>query len=90
MPYLTACINEGLRLHFIIGVGLPRYIAPSGAQICGRDIPGRRGLKVVLNMAVMQTEEEVFGTDARTFRPERWMGPKEEVVGMVRGFHPWG
>lgn len=91
LPYLTACINEGMRLLFIVGVGLPRYIPSQGATICGRHFPGNYRLKVVANMQVMQASTEVFGADAREFRPERWLDSNEKKVAqMTKYFHPWG
>ena len=91
LPYLTACVNEGMRLHFIVGIGLPRYIPPQGATICGRHFPGNYRLKVLANMQVMQSSTEVFGEDAREFRPERWLDSDEKKVAqMTKFFHPWG
>lgn len=89
LPYLTACIDEGMRLHFIIGVGLPRYVPQRGATISGRHFPG--GYKVVLNPPVIQTNQEIFGEDAHDFRPERWLESEEEKIKLMRKyFHPWG
>ncbi len=91
LPYLTACINEGMRLHFIVGTGLPRYIPPQGATICGRHFPGSHKLKVLANMHVMQSSAAIFGDDAREFRPERWLDSDEKKVAqMTKYFHPWG
>ena len=91
LSYLTACINEGLRLHFILGVGLPRCIPPQGVTILNRHFPGNRGLKVLANMPVMQTSPEVFGADAKDFRPERWLDADEKKVAqMTKYFHPFG
>ena len=91
LPYLTACINEGFRLHFVIGVGLPRYVPPQGATICNRHFPGSRRLKVLANMQVMQQSLDIFGDDAREFNPHRWLDSDEEKVArMTKYFHPWG
>jgi cytochrome P450 len=40
MPYLTACINEGLRLCNPVPAGLPRCAPATGAFVCGYWLPG--------------------------------------------------
>lgn len=39
LPYLQACIKEGLRLHPATGLPLARVVPKGGAQICGRFFP---------------------------------------------------
>ena len=39
MPYLTACIHEGLRLCNPIPAGLPRCVPATGATVCGHWLP---------------------------------------------------
>ena len=39
MPYLQACLYEGLRCHPAVGMSLPRVTPPSGINIDGRYIP---------------------------------------------------
>jgi hypothetical protein len=39
LPYLTACINEGLRLCNPIPAGLPRCAPATGASVCGHWLP---------------------------------------------------
>jgi len=40
LPYLSACIKESFRLHPPTAFSLERITPPTGARICGRDIPG--------------------------------------------------
>jgi cytochrome P450 len=40
MPFLQACIWEGLRLHPAVGMSLPRTTPKDGIEIDGRYIPG--------------------------------------------------
>ncbi|KAK0214230.1 cytochrome P450 monooxygenase [Armillaria nabsnona] len=40
LTYLQACINEGLRLHCTVGVGLPRVATENGIMISGNCFPG--------------------------------------------------
>ena len=39
MPYLQACLYEGLRLHPAVGMSLPRVTPPNGIEIDGHFIP---------------------------------------------------
>lgn len=39
MPYLQACISEGLRIHPAIGMTLPRVVPAGGIQIQGYYLP---------------------------------------------------
>ncbi|KAL4913555.1 cytochrome P450 [Aspergillus aurantiobrunneus] len=71
LPYLAACIKEGIRMHPITGVSFPRHAPPSGCEIGGHRIPGNT--RIGVNPGVIQFDKTVFGDDADTFRPERWM-----------------
>jgi cytochrome P450 len=46
LPYLTACINEGLRLCNPVPAGLPRCVPSTGATVCGHWLPGHVGLSL--------------------------------------------
>lgn len=39
MPYLQACIKEGLRMHPATGLPLARVVPNGGTTICGRYFP---------------------------------------------------
>jgi len=41
LPYLQACIEEGLRVHNPVQIGLPRVTPPEGMVINGKFVPGQ-------------------------------------------------
>ena len=71
LPYLKACINEGMRLHPSVGITMPRLVPAGGATISGFYFP--EGYRVGINGAVLQYDKDVFGQDAETFNPSRWI-----------------
>lgn len=93
MPYLNACIKEGLRIWPPV-VGLMSKVVPSqGAEILGRFVPG--GTCIGYSAWALQRNEQTFGADANVFRPERWLmdnrnatqlAEMEKTVDMVFGY----
>lgn len=76
MPYLQACIKEGLRLHPGTGLPLWRVVNEGGANICGRYFPA--GTEVGINTWLAHYDEDVWGPDAQQFRPDRWIDTSPE------------
>ncbi|CAE6453718.1 unnamed protein product [Rhizoctonia solani] len=73
LPYLQACINEGLRLHSTSGIGLPRVIPPgSSLEVCGETF--NEGTVLSVPSYSVHHSHEVWGDDAEEYRPERWLG----------------
>ncbi|CAE6351790.1 unnamed protein product [Rhizoctonia solani] len=83
LPYLHACINEGLRLHSTSGIGLPRVI-PSGStlEVCGERFT--EGTTLSVPSYTIHHSREIWGEDAESYRPERWL---EREVG--KEFNPF-
>jgi len=54
-----------------LDIALPRTVPPEGLTICGQFIPG--GYVIGINAAVMHFDKTVFGQDADSFNPDRWM-----------------
>jgi cytochrome P450 len=48
MPYLQACLHEGLRCHPAVGMSLPRVTPCGGIDVDGRYIPGGVCIGVIL------------------------------------------
>ena len=71
LHYLQAVINEGLRIHPGFGMDLPRVVPAEGATIEGHYLPA--DTVVGMNAWAVQRDRTVYGHDADTFRPERWL-----------------
>jgi len=76
MPYLQACIKEGLRLHPAVGLPLWRTINEGGVEISGEYLPA--GTEVGINAWVSHFNTDIWGADAHEFRPERWIEAESE------------
>ena len=76
LPFLQACIKEGLRIQPPSSGLALKETPPGGDTICGVFVP--EGTRVGVSSWAMQRSKTVFGPDADTFRPERWLedGPR--------------
>ncbi|KAL2042252.1 hypothetical protein N7G274_004740 [Stereocaulon virgatum] len=88
MPYFTACIYETARLYPSLPVLLPRRVSPGGLLLDGRYVP--EGATIGASPSVVNKDPDVFGADAAEYRPERWLGPPEQVAQMSRFLFTWG
>lgn len=70
LPYLQACIKEGLRRFPPITQLRERMVPPEGDTYNGHRIPG--GTFIGLNAWAVQLNP-VYGDDPEVFRPERWL-----------------
>lgn len=104
LPYLQACIKEGLRIYPPV-TGLMAKKVPDGGtmiNVDGVDKFAPTGTQVGWNSWGMMHDSEVFGPDAEIFRPERWLlgntSEKEqgrvakmtETVGLCFGYGRFG
>jgi len=88
LPYLDACINEGLRIHSTSALGLPRLVPQGGMTVEGVTFP--EGTVLSVPSYTIHRDTDVWGSDIETFRPERWLGldsDKKELVN--RTFNPF-
>ncbi|KAK1045095.1 hypothetical protein LTR74_018201 [Friedmanniomyces endolithicus] len=81
LPYLQAVIQEGLRIHPAVGLTLPRVVPEGGAHISGQYFP--QGTEVGVCAWVIH-RSDLFGSDAGSFRPERWLEASEETLVLMR------
>lgn len=88
LPYLKACVNEGMRLHPSVGFTMPRTVPAGGALISGVHLPA--GSRIGINPAVVHHDTAVFGLDADIFNPDRWLGEKEAVSAMEKNLLTFG
>ncbi|KAF8645774.1 hypothetical protein AX16_007583 [Volvariella volvacea WC 439] len=85
MPYLTAVLKEVLRYHpvsynhfreasrdDVIPLSKP-MILTNGEVIDELPIP--KGLKIITSVGGYNRNKDIFGSDAHTFNPERWLDP---------------
>lgn len=80
LPYLQACILEGLRKFPPLSQLRERMVPPEGDIINGHRIPG--GTFIGFNAWGTQLDS-VFGDDPEVFRPERWLtGDQERLNAM--------
>jgi cytochrome P450 len=79
LPYLNAVIKEALRLHPATGLPMARAVPPSGATLAGRPFPS--GATVGINAWVAHHNQAVYGPDADSWRPERWLEIEEQGRG---------
>ena len=88
LPYLDACIKETFRIHPAAQFNPERVVPYSGATICGSWVPG--GTIVSCNAWVLHRNQQVFGEDVETYRPERWLGDETKVKEMNRTLFQFG
>lgn len=81
LPYLAAVIVESFRLFSPFAAPLQRYSPKEGIVLAGTHIPG--GWRIGLNPAVVSHHKEVYGEDAVSFRPERWLDRTPDQIKLM-------
>ncbi|KAK8137784.1 hypothetical protein PG984_001164 [Apiospora sp. TS-2023a] len=86
MPYLQAVIKESLRLHGVTGMVLERVVPNGGITLAGTFFPEGSIVGIVEHR-----DPDVFGRDADSFVPERWLtDDPEKLARMTRHCIPFG
>jgi cytochrome P450 len=78
LPYLSAVIDEAMRIHPATGLILERRVPKGGISLHGVDLP--EGTIVGVNAWALHHNKDIFGQDANTFRPERWIEGDKDVI----------
>jgi len=80
LPYLSATIQEALRMFATNAFGLPRVVPPSAEplMLIGQRIPG--GTELSVPAYTIQRDLDIWGEDAHQFRVERWLQDSEVEV----------
>lgn len=81
LPYFQACFKEAMRIAPGVGVNIIRKVPSGGATIDDNHLPA--GTEVSVNGWVLHRHEGVFGKDAETYRPERWLEASREQLRMM-------
>ncbi|KAF5344797.1 hypothetical protein D9758_014423 [Tetrapyrgos nigripes] len=91
LPYLHACINEGLRLFSTVPIGLPRSVPEGGMTFMGHFFP--EGTILSVPSYTTHRDPTVWGGDpgdVEFYRPERWLEADKETLGMMnKAFIPF-
>ncbi|KAK0192825.1 cytochrome P450 monooxygenase [Armillaria mellea] len=85
LPYLDACINEGLRLHSTSALGLPRIVPEGGMTVHGHHFP--EGAILSVPSYTIHRDPEVWGDEIEEYRPERWFERDNALI--QKTFNPF-
>ncbi|KAM0216495.1 hypothetical protein ACHAQD_007726 [Fusarium lateritium] len=89
MVYLQAVIKEALRMHPATGLPLERVVPEGGATIAGRFFP--EGTIVGINCWVAHRDTRVFGDNADSFNPDRWLVEDSDRISLMNRYYmPFG
>lgn len=77
LPYLQAVIREGLRVWPPVVNIFPRDVPPGGDTVVvdGESVFLPSGVCVGYSAHAIHHSENIYGKDAKAFRPERWFEP---------------
>jgi len=87
LPYLIACLTEGLRIYPPVAVGLPRVVPEGGATIGDTFVP-EETVVAVHHWAMYHNDKYFF--EPFEFRPERFLGDERyanDVRDVLQPFH---
>ncbi|KAF5365917.1 hypothetical protein D9758_006666 [Tetrapyrgos nigripes] len=97
MPYMTAVLKETLRFH-PVAIHLYRRAVEDDVLPLSKpimltneeaitELPVPKGTKIVASMHAYNRNQEIFGEDAHTFNPDRWLIPNYVKTGVSWGVY---
>ncbi|KAJ8117186.1 hypothetical protein OPT61_g1560 [Boeremia exigua] len=86
LPYLGACLKEGLRLYPPVPTGMPHLTPINGSTICGQYVPPGTGVSVP-HYAMYRSARNF--RDPLVFAPERWLGDERFVDDRKTALQPF-
>lgn len=82
LPYLQAVIKEGLRFYPpVMGLG-SKQVPAEGDVIHGHFVPA--GTQIGMNFFGLMRSRDIWGADADSFRPERWLEAERDQPATAR------
>ncbi|KAF4622227.1 hypothetical protein D9613_008961 [Agrocybe pediades] len=87
LKYLNAAIDEGLRMFATNAFGLPRVV-PEGMSVNVEGHTFYEGTELSCPAYTIQHDPAIWGPDADTFRPERWL--EESASGLKKHLLTFG
>ncbi|KAK8066112.1 hypothetical protein PG997_012859 [Apiospora hydei] len=80
LPYLQAVIKESMRIHAPVTNASPKRVPDGGDTVVidGRSIFIPGGTNISYAVWTHRLNRRIFGEDAASFRPERWLLEKDE------------
>lgn len=82
LPYLQACIKEGMRVFPPVTGLFNKRVPQGGDTIHGKFIP--EGVEIAYAAWDFYKDPAIFGLDAEIFRPERWLEADEEKAAVMQ------
>jgi cytochrome P450 len=70
-PYYVACVRESMRLCPAAPNIFPRIVSSPGLDLFGKWAPA--GTEITCNPWMLHRDKRLYGGDANSFKPERWM-----------------
>lgn len=77
LPYLNACLEEGLRIYPPVPTSLPRVVPDGGAMVDGHFVPA--GTSVAVSQYATYRSSHNFA-DPDNFHPERWLSAQNATA----------
>jgi len=76
-PYYVACVREAMRLTPSAPNIFPRLAKAGGVELYGKFVP--EGTELTCNPWLVHRDPSIYGEDAESFRPERWLQSEEKT-----------